>query len=125
MAVVVTPSAALLQRFRTDVAVQQYLRERTKIPLPAFVSTLEEDGAMYLVIWFVEGVGMNELPEKDRKVVQKELQQHIETLKSLRSDITRRKPSSEVALGRTRHAWSPPRERLNYCSLLMQVVVVR
>lgn len=41
---------------------------------------------MYLVAEFVEGVGMNELPEADRRVVQKELQQHIETLKSLRSD---------------------------------------
>lgn len=83
---VVTPSAALPQRFRTDVAVQQYLREQTNIPLPAFVSTFEDDGAMYLVMEFVEGVGMNELPEKDRGVVEKELQQHMRTLKSLRSD---------------------------------------
>lgn len=83
---VVTPSASIPQRYRNDVAIQQYLRERTNIPLPAFAQTFEDDGAMYLVAEFVEGVGMNELPEADRRVVQKELQQHIETLKSLRSD---------------------------------------
>ncbi|KAK3302809.1 uncharacterized protein B0T15DRAFT_487799 [Chaetomium strumarium] len=71
---VAEPSAALPQRFRTDVAVQQYLRERTNIPLPAFASTFEDDGAMYL------------LPEEDRRVIEKELQQHMGTLKSLRSD---------------------------------------
>ncbi len=83
---VVTPSASLPQRYRNDVAIQRYLRARTNIPLPAFAQTFEDDGAMYLVAEFVEGVGMNELPEEDRRVVQKELQQHIETLKALRFD---------------------------------------
>lgn len=83
---VVTPSAALPQRFRTDVAVQRYLREHTNIPLPAFASTFGDDGAMYLVMESVEGVSMNELPEKDRKIVEQELQKHLKTLKSLRSD---------------------------------------
>lgn len=31
---VVTPSASIPQRYRNDVAIQQYLRERTNIPLP-------------------------------------------------------------------------------------------
>src|SRR4051794_5769604 len=57
----VTPSATLPQRFRTDVAVQQYLRERTKIPLPAFVSAFEDDGAMYLAMELVPGVPMTDL----------------------------------------------------------------
>jgi hypothetical protein len=83
---ILTPSAALPQRFRTDVAVQQYLRERTNIPLPAFASAFEDDGAMYLVMEFVQGVRMDELSEEDQKVVEKELLQHVETLKSLRSD---------------------------------------
>ncbi len=82
----VTPSAALPQRFRNDVAILQYLRERTDIPLPAFQCTFEDDGAMYLITEFVEAIGMNKLSEEDRKVVEKELLQHIATLKSLRSD---------------------------------------
>jgi hypothetical protein len=102
----VTPSASIPQRYRNDVAIQQYLRERTNIPLPAFTQTFEDDGAMYLVSQLVEGVGMNELPEEDRRVVQKELQQHIETVKSLRpippacrayrttSSLSRRRASS-------------------------------
>lgn len=82
----VTPSAALPQRFRNDVAILQYLRERTNIPLPAFQCVFEDDGAMYLVTDFVEGVGMNKLSEEDRKVVEKELLRHVATLKTLRSD---------------------------------------
>lgn len=82
----VTPSAALPQRLRNDIAIMQYLHERTNIPLPAFQCTFEDDGAMYLITEFVEGVGMNELSDEDRQVVEKELLQHIATLKSLRSD---------------------------------------
>lgn len=43
---VVTPSVSIPQRYRNDVAIQQYLRERTNIPLPAFAQTFEDDGAM-------------------------------------------------------------------------------
>ncbi|KAL2756923.1 hypothetical protein ACRALDRAFT_2101756 [Sodiomyces alcalophilus JCM 7366] len=80
------PSAAMPQRFRTDVAVQKYLRQKTDIPLPAFALVIEDDGAMHLIMEFVEGKPMDELPEADQKVVEMELQQHIKTLKSLRSD---------------------------------------
>lgn len=42
---------------------------------------------MYLVSWRVPGVQMQELPsDDDRKVVEKELRRHVETLKALRSD---------------------------------------
>ncbi|KAL2187932.1 hypothetical protein L209DRAFT_772336 [Thermothelomyces heterothallicus CBS 203.75] len=64
----------------------QYLRERTNIPLPAFASAFEDDGAIYLAMEFVQGVRMDELSEDDQRVVEKELLQHVETLKSLRSD---------------------------------------
>ncbi|KAK4135082.1 hypothetical protein BT67DRAFT_441514 [Trichocladium antarcticum] len=74
------------QRYQNDVAIQQYLRERTNIPLPAFTQAFEDDGAMYLVSQFVEGIGMGELPKEDQQLVQKELHRHIETLKSLRSN---------------------------------------
>lgn len=74
------------QRFRTDVAIQKYLRERTNIPLAAFATVFEDDGAMYLATEFVRGVSTQDLSEDDRKVVEKELQDHVRTLKSLRSD---------------------------------------
>ncbi len=80
------PSASMPQRYRNDVAIQEYLRQRTNIPLPAFTQTFEDDGATYLVSQRIEGAGMYELSLEDRKVAQKELDQYIATLKSLRSE---------------------------------------
>ena len=34
---------------------------------------------------YIEGVGMNELEEEKRKVVEKELEIHLETMKKLKS----------------------------------------
>ena len=42
------PSASMPQRYRNDVAIQEYLRQRTNIPLPAFTQTFEDDGAIDL-----------------------------------------------------------------------------
>lgn len=72
-----TPSASIPQRYRKDVAIQQYLREHTDIPVPSFSQTFEDDGAMYFASQFVDGVMMRELPEDDKKIVQKELDRHL------------------------------------------------
>ncbi len=94
---VVRPSGAMPQRYRIDVAVQKYLREHTNIPVPAFATTYEDDGAMHLAEEFVPGVQMDELTDGERKVVEKELLQHLATLKSLRSD-TPGVPGEELAV---------------------------
>lgn len=99
---VVQPTAAMPQRYRTDAAIQRYLREHTNIPLPSFVQTFEDDGAVYLTMEFMSGaVQMDELPEADRKVVEKELRVHLETLKNLRSD-TPGVPGEEFLVGPVR-----------------------
>lgn len=84
---IIKPCAALPLRFRIDVAVQRYLRQHTDIPLPEFICAYEDDGAMYLVSRRVPGVQMQELSsDDDRKVVEKELRRHVQTLKGLKSD---------------------------------------
>lgn len=81
----VQPTAAMPQRYRTDVAVQAYLREHTSIPLPTMTTCFEDDAAMCLAMEFLPGVQMDELPEADRQIVAAELSHHLATLKTLRS----------------------------------------
>ncbi|KAL9535716.1 hypothetical protein SMMN14_01024 [Sphaerulina musiva] len=48
-------------------------------------SYFEDDQAVVLVIEYVDGVGINELDDAQRKIVKAELEQHLETLQGLRS----------------------------------------
>ncbi len=81
-----TPSACLPQRWKTDAAILEYLREKTNIPLPRLQHTFEDDGAFYFSTELVPGVAMSQLTEEQKQVVTKELLEHVATLKSLRSD---------------------------------------
>ncbi|KAK3897176.1 hypothetical protein C8A05DRAFT_39279 [Staphylotrichum tortipilum] len=53
------------QRYRTDAAVQKYLREHTNMPLPTMTTCFEDDGAICLAMEFLPGVQMDDLPEAD------------------------------------------------------------
>lgn len=81
-----TPSTCLPQRWKTDASIIQYLREKTNIPLPRLQHTFEDDGAFYFSTEIVPGVSMAQLTAEQKQVVTKELQEHVKTLKLLRSD---------------------------------------
>lgn len=83
----VSPPSTFSQRWKNDAAILQYLTAHTDIPLPRLQCVFEDDGAFYHCTEFVEGVSMKELCEADKTVVKKELQQHIATLRSLRSNV--------------------------------------
>lgn len=83
----VVPPASLPQRWRNDAAALRYLSQKiTTLPLPRLQCIYEDDGAFNHCTEYVEGVSMEELSDMDKKVVTKELLQHLSTLKSLRSD---------------------------------------
>jgi hypothetical protein len=42
---------------------------------------------VYLVTEYIEGLAMRKLSQEDRKVAEKELEGHLETLRSLKSDV--------------------------------------
>lgn len=61
-------------------------------------SYFEDDQAVVLVIEYVDGVGINELDDAQRKIVKAELEQHLETLQGLRSSGIGTRPSSVASL---------------------------
>lgn len=75
-----------VQRILNEGACLKFLAERTDIPVPKLHACFEDDGAACLITEYVEGVGMNELDERQQKIVTQELQKHVETLKTLTSN---------------------------------------
>lgn len=62
-----------------------FITEHTNIPVPKLHCCFEDDEAVYLIMEYVEGVGMNELEEEKRKVVEEELEVHSAEMKKLKS----------------------------------------
>ncbi|KAJ2894657.1 uncharacterized protein MKZ38_007315 [Zalerion maritima] len=66
-------------------AAIRFIADRTDIPVPKLHGCFEDDGAVYLIMEYVEGVTMNRLAAEQRKVVEMELEHHLEILRSLKS----------------------------------------
>jgi aminoglycoside phosphotransferase len=80
----VVPSTTLWYRLENEAACLEYLAG-TSIPVPALRGVFQDDGAVYLMTQYVDCTPMSEIDPVDKEVVIKELEQHIATLRSLRS----------------------------------------
>jgi serine/threonine protein kinase len=47
----------------------QYIADNTNIPIPKLHCCFEDDDAVYLVMEYIEGVTINDLSEKHRRIV--------------------------------------------------------
>jgi aminoglycoside phosphotransferase (APT) family kinase protein len=73
------------EKLLNEGAALDYIRRHTNIPVPTLHACFEDDKAVILVTEYIEGVGMNELDEKQKKIVTAELEGHLKTLRGLRS----------------------------------------
>lgn len=73
------------ERLLNEAAVLSYISQNTNIPVPTLHCSFEDDGAVYLIMEYVEGVTMDHLGDVERKVVERELEEHLTTLRSLTS----------------------------------------
>lgn len=64
----------------------RHIRHHTSIPVPTVYCDFEDDDAYYLVTEYVEGVAMSDLMEDQKAIVRAELEDHLATLKTLRSN---------------------------------------
>lgn len=67
-------------------ACLRYLAENTTIPLPKLHACFEDDGAAYLITEHVQGITMGDLDAEKQQIVAKELQGHMDTLATLKSN---------------------------------------
>ncbi|KAG6009850.1 hypothetical protein E4U43_008663 [Claviceps pusilla] len=81
------PPANLGQKYKTEAAAVDYIRKNTDIPVPPISYAFEDDGAVSFMSQVVEGVALDLLDDKDKPIVIKELEQIVETLRTLKSDV--------------------------------------
>lgn len=73
------------ERLWNEAAGMRFVAEKTNVPVPKLYCAFEDDGAVYLVMEYIEGVGMNELTDEEKETVKRELEGHLTTLHKLRS----------------------------------------
>ncbi|KAH6675108.1 kinase-like domain-containing protein [Halenospora varia] len=73
------------ERLLNEAVSLRYIREMTNIPVPTVYCDFEDDGAYYLVTEYISGVSMSELQEEEKSTVSKEVNQHLATLRNLKS----------------------------------------
>ena len=73
------------ERLLNEAAALQLITERTNVPVPKLHSCFEDAGAVYLVMEYIDGVGMDSLSPEERDIVQNELEHHLRTIHELRS----------------------------------------
>jgi aminoglycoside phosphotransferase (APT) family kinase protein len=73
------------ERALNEAASMRFIAKHTNIPVPKLHCCFEDDEAVYLVMEYIEGVGMNELGKEKRKIVEKEIELHLEEMKKLKS----------------------------------------
>jgi aminoglycoside phosphotransferase (APT) family kinase protein len=76
-----------MDRIFNEASAIEFIAKATNIPVPRVYSCFEDDEAAYLVMEYVEGITMNKLDVEKRKIVEKEVESHLETMSKLRSSV--------------------------------------
>ncbi|KAJ8607718.1 hypothetical protein MRB53_040106 [Persea americana] len=72
-------------RLLNEAACLRFIAQETDIPVPKVLCVFEDDGAVYLITEFVDGVDMLDLNQEQKAVVQEQLAKHVRTMQSLKS----------------------------------------
>jgi thiamine kinase-like enzyme len=68
-----------------EAASLRYIREMINIPVPTVYCDFEDDHAYYLITEYIQGVSMSELLKEQKTTVFKEINEHLTTLRKLKS----------------------------------------
>lgn len=75
-----------VERLKNEASCLEFIQAHTDIPVPRVLAHFMDDGAYYVITEHVDGPRMSELQEDQKIVVKAELERHLETLRSLKSD---------------------------------------
>ncbi|KAH7317198.1 kinase-like domain-containing protein [Rhexocercosporidium sp. MPI-PUGE-AT-0058] len=73
------------ERLLNEAASLRYIHEMTNIPVPTVYCDFEDDQASYLITEYIQGVSMSELTEEQKAPVFEEINEHLTTLRNLKS----------------------------------------
>lgn len=75
------------ERVLNEAASMKFVKENSAIPVPTLHCCFEDDDAVYLVMEYIDGDDMSSLTEAQKTIVQKELEEHVQTMHKLHSCI--------------------------------------
>ena len=73
------------ERLINEAAAMRYVAANTNVPVSRLHCCFEDDGAIYLIMEYVEGVTMASLNSEQKDVVKAEIRRHLKTLHGLHS----------------------------------------
>lgn len=73
------------ERLQNEADSLRFIRCVSNIPVPTVYGSFDVDGAYFLIMEYIDGVGMSQLPEEQKKLVWPEINQHLATLHRIKS----------------------------------------
>ncbi|RCI12783.1 hypothetical protein L249_0726 [Ophiocordyceps polyrhachis-furcata BCC 54312] len=76
------------QRLQNEAACLKFIRANTNIPVPEVLEAYDDNGSFVLITQRLFGVPMSQLPLDSQAIVVKEVERHLQSLRTLRSNRT-------------------------------------
>ncbi|KAJ5622561.1 hypothetical protein N7528_005793 [Penicillium herquei] len=74
------------ERLQNEAAALSYVRRVSNIPVPTLYGAFEIDDSFMVITEYIDGVAMVRLSEDEKRVVDIEIEQHLATLRGIKSD---------------------------------------
>jgi len=74
------------ERLQNEAAALRFIRRISNIPVPTLYGAFEVDDSFVLITEHVDGVSMSDLSDNQKSVVRTELEQHLATLRGIKSN---------------------------------------
>lgn len=75
------------ERLANEAATLKYVRENTDIPVPTLICDFRDDESHYVLMEYVEGISMKDVPDDAKPQVNAEIRKHLTTLHNLKSKM--------------------------------------
>jgi aminoglycoside phosphotransferase (APT) family kinase protein len=74
------------ERLQNEAAVLRFIRRVSNIPVPTLYGAFDVDGSFTIITEYIDGVCMSELSEDQKHTVRTEVEQHLATLRGIKSN---------------------------------------
>lgn len=74
------------ERLQNEAAALRFVRRVSNIPVPTLYGAFEADDSFMLITEHIDGVAMSSLSEDQKRVVCTQVEQHLATLRGIKSD---------------------------------------
>ena len=74
------------ERLQNEAASLRFIRRVSDIPVPTLYGAFDLNDSLVIITEYIDGVNISDLSEVEKQVVQTEINQHLATLREIKSD---------------------------------------